>query len=201
MKRRLSVAIALIGDPPVVFLDEPSTGLDPASRATLWDVIKEAKKSRAIVLTTHAMEEAEELCDRLGVFVDGALRCVGAPKELTARYGGFLVLSLTTTALRVPDAEAFVRELAPNAQRTYALGGTLKYDLPLAETNLAAVFAAVSERKAALGIVDWGVSSVTLEEVRVCFVECTAAVLLLTPGAPQVFIKLARDIGATTTEK
>ena len=166
MKRRLSVAIALIGDPPVVFLDEPSTGLDPASRATLWDVIKEAKKSRAIVLTTHAMEEAEELCDRLGVFVDGALRCVGAPKELTARYGGFLVLSLTTTALRVPDAEAFVHELSPNAQRTYALGGTLKYDLPLSETNLAAVFAAVSERKAALGIVDWGVSSVTLEEVR-----------------------------------
>jgi ABC-type multidrug transport system ATPase subunit len=175
MKRRLSVAIALIGDPPVVFLDEPSTGLDPASRATLWDVIKEAKKSRAIVLTTHAMEEAEELCDRLGVFVDGALRCVGAPKELTARYGGFLVLSLTTSPLRVAEAEAFVRQLSPNAQRTYALGGTLKYDMPLSEVNLADVFAAVTERKQALGILDWGVSSVTLEEV---------------------FIKLARDIGA-----
>jgi hypothetical protein len=149
-----------------VFLDEPSTGLDPASRATLWDVIKRAKKERAIVLTTHAMEEAEELCDRLGIFVDGSMRCVGAPKELTARYGGFLVLTLTTTALQLAETEAFVRQLSPNAQRTYALGSTLKYDLPLSEVNLASVFAAVSERKDALGIIDWGVSNMTLEEVR-----------------------------------
>jgi hypothetical protein len=149
-----------------VFLDEPSKGLDPASRATLWDVIKRAKKERAIVLTTHAMEEAEELCDRLGIFVDGSMRCVGAPKELTARYGGFLVLTLTTTALQLAETEAFVRQLSPNAQRTYALGSTLKYDLPLSEVNLASVFAAVSERKDALGIIDWGVSNMTLEEVR-----------------------------------
>jgi ABC-type multidrug transport system ATPase subunit len=180
MKRRLSVAISLIGDPPVVFLDEPSTGLDPASRATLWEVIKRAKQSRAIVLTTHAMEEAEELCDRLGIFVDGSLRCVGNPKELTSRYGGFLVLTLTTgSALRAAEAEAFVKEMSPNAQLTYALGSTLKFDLPLSENNLASVFAAVSERKQALDIVDWGVANMTLEEV---------------------FIKLAREIGATTKE-
>jgi ABC-type multidrug transport system ATPase subunit len=121
------------------------------------------------------MEEAEELCDRLGVFVDGSLRCIGNPKELTARYGRFLVLSLTTSPLRVADAEAFVRELSPNAHRTYALGGTLIFDLPLDEVSLASVFAAVTARKEALGIIDWGVSSVTLEEV---------------------FIKLARDSGA-----
>ena len=179
MKRRLSVAISLIGDPPVVFLDEPSTGLDPASRATLWDVIKKAKQQRAIVLTTHAMEEAEELCDRLGIFVDGSLRCVGNPKELTSRYGGFLVLTLTTAALRAEEAKAFVMRMSPNAQLTYALGGTLKFDLPLSENNLASVVAAVSDRKDALGIVDWGVANMTLEEV---------------------FIKLAREIGATTKE-
>jgi len=122
-------------------------------------VIKRAKKERAVVLTTHAMEEAEELCDRLGIFVDGSLRCVGNPKELTSRYGGFLVLTLTTTALRVAEAEAFVRKMSPGAQRTSALGGTLKFDLPLTEVNLASVFAAVSERKAELGILDWGVSN------------------------------------------
>ena len=87
MKRRLSVAISFIGDPLVVFLDEPSTGLDPASRAQLWQVVRDAKKDRAIVLTTHSMEEAEELCDRLGIFVDGALRCIGNPKNLKNRYG------------------------------------------------------------------------------------------------------------------
>ena len=80
MKRRLSVAISLIGDPLVVYLDEPSTGLDPASRRNLWDVIKQGKQGRAIILTTHSMEEAEVLCDRLGIFVDGALQVIGNPK-------------------------------------------------------------------------------------------------------------------------
>jgi hypothetical protein len=159
-------------------------------------VIKKAKQTRAIVLTTHAMarfaalvsliccstsdarprfasaaapaaqEEAAELCDRLGIFVDGTLRCVGAPRELTARYGDFLVLTLTALPARVPEVEAFVRQLSPGAARTHALGGTLTFDLPLREVSLAAVFAAVTARKAALGIVDWGVSSVTLEEAR-----------------------------------
>ena len=179
MKRRLSVAISLMGNPPVVFLDEPSTGLDPASRATLWDVIKEAKKSRAVVLTTHAMEEAEELCDRLGIFVDGALRCVGNPRELTGRYGGFLVLTITSTPSRANDLDAFVRQLVPGAVLTYKLGGTLKFDLPLKEVTLASIFAAVKARQQALGIVDWSVANMTLEEA---------------------FIRLARSIGAKTQD-
>ncbi|MED6166072.1 Phospholipid-transporting ATPase abca7 [Stylosanthes scabra] len=82
MKRRLSVAISLIGNPSVVYIDEPSTELDPASRKRLWDVIKTAKKDRPIILTTHSMEEAEALCDRLGIFVDGSLQCIGNPKEV-----------------------------------------------------------------------------------------------------------------------
>jgi len=80
MKRRLSVAISLIGNPTVVYMDEPSTGLDPASRRLLWDVVKSQKENRAIILTTHSMEEAEVLCDRLGIFVDGRLVCIGNPK-------------------------------------------------------------------------------------------------------------------------
>lgn len=57
MKRRLSVALALLGDPGMVFLDEPTTGMDPVSRRQVWDIIERAKKNRAIVLTTHSMEE------------------------------------------------------------------------------------------------------------------------------------------------
>ena len=91
MKRRLSVAISLIGKPKVVYLDEPSTGLDPASRRNLWRVVQDAKADKGIVLTTHSMEEAEVLCDRLGIFVDGRLICLGNPKQLTARYGGYYV--------------------------------------------------------------------------------------------------------------
>ncbi|GJM98096.1 hypothetical protein PR202_ga15072 [Eleusine coracana subsp. coracana] len=81
MKRRLSVAISLIGDAKVVYMDEPSTGLDPASRKSLWNVVKQAKQDRAIILTTHSMEEAEALCDRLCIMVDGSLQCIGRPKE------------------------------------------------------------------------------------------------------------------------
>jgi ABC-type multidrug transport system ATPase subunit len=66
-------------------------GLDPASRRNLWDVVRDAKAGRGIILTTHNMEEAEILCDRLGIFVDGQLVCIGSPKELTARYGEYLV--------------------------------------------------------------------------------------------------------------
>jgi ABC-type multidrug transport system ATPase subunit len=91
MKRRLSVAISLIGSPKVAYLDEPSTGLDPAARRNLWGVVKAAKAGKAVILTTHSMEEAEVLCDRLGIFVGGRLICVGNPKQLTTRYGGYYV--------------------------------------------------------------------------------------------------------------
>jgi ABC-type multidrug transport system ATPase subunit len=66
-------------------------GLDPASRRALWEVVRAAKRDRAVVLTTHSMAEAEVLCDRLGIFVDGRLVCVGDPKQITARHGGYLV--------------------------------------------------------------------------------------------------------------
>lgn len=104
MKRRLSVAISLIGSPKVAYLDEPSTGLDPASRRQLWDVVQRAKQDKAIVLTTHSMEEAEGLCDRLGIFIDGRLVCLGNPKHLTARYGGYYVRRFHTNTPLVPGA-------------------------------------------------------------------------------------------------
>ncbi len=83
MKRRLSVAVALVGDPKVVFLDEPTTGLDPSSRRLLWQVLLNAKAGRALVLTTHSMEEADALCDRIGFLNHGRLSCIGAPKVIT----------------------------------------------------------------------------------------------------------------------
>lgn len=66
MKRRLSIAIALVGDPKIIFLDEPSTGLDPENRRQLWNILVESRGKRAMVLTTHSMEEADVLCNRIG---------------------------------------------------------------------------------------------------------------------------------------
>ena len=81
-QRRLSIAMALCSDPKVLFLDEPSLGLDVLVRRELWDVIRELKGHVTIVLTTHYLEEAEALCDRVGVMAHGRLVAVGTPREL-----------------------------------------------------------------------------------------------------------------------
>ena len=75
-KRKLSVAVALLCDPKIVYLDEPSTGMDPASRRFMWSIIAESMQSRAVVLTTHSMEEADALCTRIGIMVNGKLECL-----------------------------------------------------------------------------------------------------------------------------
>jgi len=86
MKRRLSLALALIHDPQIAFLDEPTVAMDPQSRHAVWDFIKELKtKGKTIILTTHYMEEAEELCDRVGIIDHGKLIALGTPKELIAK--------------------------------------------------------------------------------------------------------------------
>jgi len=83
MKRRLSLILALISDPEIVFLDEPTVAMDPQSRHAVWDFLKELKKDeKTIILTTHYMEEAEELCDRVGIIDHGKLIALGTPKEL-----------------------------------------------------------------------------------------------------------------------
>ena len=86
MKRRLSLILALISDPQIVFLDEPTVAMDPQSRHAVWDFLKELKKEeKTIVLTTHYMEEAEELCDRVGIIDHGKLIALGTPKELISK--------------------------------------------------------------------------------------------------------------------
>ncbi|XP_009759239.1 ABC transporter A family member 7-like isoform X1 [Nicotiana sylvestris] len=165
MKRRLSVAISLIGDPKVVYMDEPSTGLDPASRHNLWNVVKRAKQDRAIILTTHSMEEAEHLCDRLGIFVDGSLQCIGNPKELKARYGGSYVFTMTTSSDNEEEVEHMVRRLSPNANRIYHISGTQKFELPKQEVRIADVFQAVEKAKSKFTVYAWGLADTTLEDV------------------------------------
>ena len=164
MKRRLSVAISLIGAPLIQFLDEPSTGLDPASRRMLWSAIKRAKMSRAVFLTTHSMEEAENLCDRLGIFVDGSLRCIGNPKELTARFGAFYVLTVACEQHREEDVAELVVSLSTSARITYSLAGTIKFEIPICEVSLSTIFTVLTANTQRLNIRDWGIANTTLEE-------------------------------------
>ncbi|XP_020205731.1 ABC transporter A family member 8 [Cajanus cajan] len=175
MKRRLSVAISLIGDPRVVYMDEPSTGLDPASRKNLWNVVKRAKQDRAIILTTHSMEEAEVLCDRLGIFADGSLQCIGNPKELKARYGGTYVFTMTTSMNHEKDVENLVQQLSPNANKIYHISGTQKFELPKDEVKIANVFQAVETAKRSFTVSAWGLADTTLEDVFIKVARGTQA--------------------------
>jgi ABC-2 type transport system ATP-binding protein len=87
-KQRLALACALVGDPDLLFLDEPTTGLDPQARRQVWDLIAEFKSSgRTIVLTTHYMEEAERLCDRVAIVDHGKVIGLGSPAQLVASIG------------------------------------------------------------------------------------------------------------------
>jgi ABC-2 type transport system ATP-binding protein len=92
-KQRLALACALVGDPELLFLDEPTTGLDPQSRRQLWDLIEAFKSDgRSILLTTHYMDEAERLCDRVAIVDHGKVIALGTPRELIARLRGEHVL-------------------------------------------------------------------------------------------------------------
>jgi ABC-2 type transport system ATP-binding protein len=87
-KQRLALACALVGDPELLFLDEPTTGLDPQARRQLWDLIEEFKRAgRTILLTTHYMDEAERLCERVAIMDRGKIIALGSPRELVASIG------------------------------------------------------------------------------------------------------------------
>jgi ABC-2 type transport system ATP-binding protein len=126
-KQRLAVACALAGDPELLFLDEPTTGLDPQSRRQLWDIILGLRaEGRSVLLTTHYMDEAERLCDRVGIVDHGKMIALGTPKELIASLGGEQVIELATGS---PADEAALGALAGvRAVRRVADGWALTVD-------------------------------------------------------------------------
>jgi ABC-2 type transport system ATP-binding protein len=109
-KQRLALACALVGDPDLLFLDEPTTGLDPQARRQLWDLIETFKGAgRTILLTTHYMDEAERLCDRLAIMDRGKVIARGSPRELIASLGLEHVVEFSTAAPRTIDLHAVGR--------------------------------------------------------------------------------------------
>lgn len=171
MKRRLSVACAMIGYPSVVLMDEPTTGLDPASRIALWEVVRKFKSQCAMMLTTHSMDEAEALCDRLGIFVAGRLKTIGHASELKERYGRFYKIQVTTNLSKDEHLNAdqqifdLLKKLSPNTRLLNSLAGTNNFEAPSADIELADLFDTLEAHKKELGIQHWGVSNTTLEEV------------------------------------
>jgi ATP-binding cassette subfamily A (ABC1) protein 3 len=173
MKRKLCVAIALIGDPEVVLLDEPSAGLDPVSRRNLWSVILKTMSQRAVILTTHSMEEAEALCQRIAIMVKGQIRALGTKQHLKHKFGSGYELSVK---LRIQQKETlieqmerltrFVKELFPSSQLIAENGGLLTYQIPRQEMHMGKAFTALEANKTELEMEDYTIAQPTLEQVK-----------------------------------
>jgi ABC-2 type transport system ATP-binding protein len=165
-KQRLALACALVGDPELLFLDEPTTGLDPQSRRQLWDLITELKASgRSIVLTTHYMDEAERLCDRVAIVDHGRVIALGTPRELIAGLGAEHVVEFTVTggADGALDAAALERLDGVNGARLH--DGRWSLEAVELARAVPALLGALAER--GLPLEELVTHSATLEDVFV----------------------------------
>jgi ABC-2 type transport system ATP-binding protein len=159
-RQRLAVACALAGDPEILFLDEPTTGLDPQSRLQLWERIEGLKAAgRTVLLTTHYMEEAERLCDRVAVVDHGRIIAEGSPAELIARLHAPHVLEFATDP---PVSEALLAALPGVGERRARDGGWLLAVASLAE-SVPALLGALDDAGARL--VSLSTHRATLEDV------------------------------------
>jgi len=173
-KRKLSTAIALIGDPPVVFLDEPTTGMDPGARRHLWNVLLDVvSQGRTLVLTSHSMEECEALCSRLGIMVNGQFQCLGSPQHLKSRFGGGVSLTvkikLGTSQDDIDKLTARIMELFPSTRLKESHYGVVRF--VVSDASWSSIFGAMEQVKDDFELEDYAVSQATLEEVFLEFAE------------------------------
>ncbi|CAK4190139.1 unnamed protein product [Aphanomyces euteiches] len=174
MKRKLSLAIALLGDSKIVFLDEPTSGMDPYSRRSSWEIIMNNRPNRIVVLTTHFMDEADILGDRIAIMAEGELRCCGSSLFLKNRYGAGYNFSLVKTDhCSTPALIDFVQSHIGESTKVLSNVGTeISFQLPLDCSHLfAKMFAELDNKLDDLGVLTYGISVTTLEEVFIKVAE------------------------------
>ncbi|KAF8561538.1 hypothetical protein P879_02584 [Paragonimus westermani] len=167
MRRRLSIGMALIGDSKVVILDEPTSGLDPEARRHVWTILQAARATRTVLVTTHYMDEADHLGDRIAILAAGKLQCFGSPLFLKAKYGaGYLLTVNKREDVQPEHLLSRVQLFVPGAHIRMHQGEELKLLLPLdSVSQFAALFSDLETNKAELGICSFGTSVTTMEEV------------------------------------
>ncbi|XP_069576163.1 ATP-binding cassette sub-family A member 2 isoform X2 [Brachyistius frenatus] len=172
-KRKLSTAIALIGFPSLIFLDEPTTGMDPKARRFLWNLILDIiKTGRSVVLTSHSMEECEALCTRLGIMVNGRFKCLGSIQHLKNRFGdGYMITVRTRSSSNVKEVVRFFNRNFPEAVLKERHHTKVQYQLKSDRISLAQVFSKMEQVVEVLGIEDYSVSQTTLDNVFVNFAK------------------------------
>ncbi|KAH8728745.1 putative ABC transporter [Phaeosphaeriaceae sp. PMI808] len=184
-KRKLSLGIALIGNPELVLLDEPSSGMDPLAKRTMWKTLAEFVPGRSVLLTTHSMEEADCLADRVGVLAQRLLD-VGTTDHLRHKHGYGFHLQLIcksaphTSTEEIDIVKRWVEKHIPGAKEEgYSYHGQMRYNVPAhgnpdeldtaleasAELSVGKLFVLLEENKAALGLEFYSVSPSTFDEV------------------------------------
>ena len=179
-RRKLSLAIALVGDPPVLLLDEPSTGMDPEARRFMWDAIIALRSRHAIVLTTHSMEEADALSTHISIMVDGVMRCYGTPQRIKSRYSQGYHLSMRAPKQKQAAADssaetdannaiiARVTATFPGAHLEESYGAALSFKVP-PSSSISRIFAGALPLAEELGASDFVVAQDTLEQIFLQF--------------------------------
>lgn len=184
-KRKLSLGIALIGNPDVLFIDESSSGMDPAARRKIWDLLSEVAKKRAVVLTTHSMEEAEALCNKVAIMIGGSIRCLGGVQHLKQKFLGGYALSIScntdSSEAAIDDVQHHVVEnTIPGSRVSERHGRYLKFDVPAIEEeqlggqkSLGSLFGELQTlvNDSSSVVASYSISQCTLEQVFINLVK------------------------------
>ncbi|XP_018787318.1 PREDICTED: ATP-binding cassette sub-family A member 3 [Bactrocera latifrons] len=198
-KRKLSTAIAVIGSPSVIYLDEPTTGMDPAARRQLWNMVCRIRDSgKSIVLTSHSMEECEALCTRLAIMVNGEFKCIGSTQHLKNKFSKGLILKikvrrapeqfrpsirssrsgrgdLSPTHMKMQQdiisVKEFVERMFPQAILQEEYQGILTFYIPLSSIKWSSIFGLMEKNRDFLNIEDYSISQTTLEEIFLEFAK------------------------------
>ena len=167
-KQRLAMACALVGDPELLFLDEPTTGLDPQARRHLWDLVEGLKQAgRTIILTTHYMDEAERLCDRVAIMDHGRILALGTPQQLIASVGGEHIVEFGIEGQESGSSVADATLLAaiPDVQSHRMNAGLHQLSVRELHTAVPHIFAELTRH--GLHLSEFRTHSATLEDVFV----------------------------------
>ena len=178
-KRKLNVAMSLVAEPPLIFLDEPSTGVDPVARRNLWRIIQRIQAGgQSVILTSHSMEECEALCDRLAIMVNGQFQCFGTVPHLKNKFAlGFTIV----TKLKVVSSEDsqisilkdFVFSNLPNVEVKDEHKGYIHFHVKSPSTAWSTLFRVMEDAKKEMTpfLEEYSISQTTLEQVFLNFAK------------------------------
>lgn len=172
--RKLSTALALIGNPSILLLDEPSSGMDPNAKRHLWKIISEEVQNKcSVILTSHSMEECEALCTRLAIMVNGSFQCIGSLQHIKSRFGrGFTVkMHLNSNTVSTETLTQFMKSHFPNTCLKDRHFNMVEYHVPVSAGGVANIFDLLEGSKEAFKIRHFSVSQTTLEEVFINFAK------------------------------